>query len=136
MRRGRNLHGRSPVPYAVRGACWIAAVVIGGASLAGGLASVTSTWMAAFALTLLAQLLRVRGLSTNLQFVAFGAAIAAGMVISGDRVVAVLGRVASRPRVQAFLGTGGDSPATDERRERSTEQRGATEARDLENGPR
>jgi ribose transport system permease protein len=101
----------------------IAAVVIGGASLAGGLASVTSTWMAAFALTLLAQLLRVRGLSTNLQFVVFGAAIAAGMVISGDRVVAVLGRVASRPRVQAFLGTGGDSPGTDERREKSTEPR-------------
>ena len=80
-------------------------------------------WMAAFALTLLAQLLRVRGLSTNLQFVVFGAAIAAGMVISGDRVVAVLGRVVSRPRVQAFLGTGGDSPGTDERREKSTEPR-------------
>lgn len=92
----------------------IAAVVIGGASLAGGLASVTSTWVAAFALTLLAQLLRVRGLSTNLQFVVFGAAIAAGMVISGDRVVAVLGRVVSRPRVQAWLGTGGDSSGADE----------------------
>jgi ribose transport system permease protein len=69
----------------------IAAVVIGGASLAGGLASVTSTWAAAFALTLLTQMLRVLGLSTALQFVVFGVAIAAGMVISGDRIVGVVG---------------------------------------------
>jgi ribose transport system permease protein len=69
----------------------IAAVVIGGASLAGGLASVTSTWAAAFALTLLTQMLRVLGLSTALQFVVFGVAIGAGMVISGDRIVGLAG---------------------------------------------
>jgi ribose transport system permease protein len=74
----------------------IAAVVIGGASLAGGLASVTSTWAAAFALTLLTQMLRVLGLSTALQFVVFGAAIAAGMVISGDRIVGVVGGLVQR----------------------------------------
>ena len=39
----------------------IAAVVIAGASLAGGLASVTSTWVAALALTLLTQVLLVLG---------------------------------------------------------------------------
>jgi ribose transport system permease protein len=70
----------------------IAAVVIAGASLSGGLASATSTWVAAFALTLLTQMLLILGLSTAMQYVVFGAAILAGMVISGDRVAAVLGR--------------------------------------------
>jgi ribose transport system permease protein len=71
----------------------IAAVVIAGASLAGGLASATSTWMAALALTLLTQMLVILGLSAAMQYVVFGAAIVAGMVVSGDRVAAVLGRV-------------------------------------------
>jgi ribose transport system permease protein len=71
----------------------IAAVVIAGSSLAGGLASATSTWIAALALTLLTQMLVIMGLSTAMQFVVFGAAIIAGMVVSGDRVAAVLGHV-------------------------------------------
>jgi len=71
----------------------IAAVVIAGASLAGGLASATSTWIAALALTLLTQMLRILGLSTAMQFVVFGAAILVGMLVSGDRVAALLGRV-------------------------------------------
>jgi len=71
----------------------IAAVVIAGAALAGGLASATSTWMAALALTLLTQMLRILGLSTAMQFVVFGAAILVGMLVSGDRVAALLGRV-------------------------------------------
>jgi ribose transport system permease protein len=71
----------------------IAAVVIAGASLAGGLASATSTWLAAFALTLLTQMLRILGLSTAMQFIVFGAAILVGMVLSGDRVASLLGRV-------------------------------------------
>jgi len=71
----------------------IAAVVIAGASLSGGLESATSTWVAAFALTLLTQMLLILGLSTAMQFVVFGAAILAGMLISGDRVAAILGRV-------------------------------------------
>jgi ribose/xylose/arabinose/galactoside ABC-type transport system permease subunit len=83
----------------------IAAVVIGGASLTGGLASATSTWAAAFALTFLSQMLRVLGLSTALQFVVFGAAIAAGMVISGDRIVGLLGGLLQRPGVRSRLGT-------------------------------
>ena len=70
----------------------IAAVVIAGASLAGGLASATSTWIAALALTLLTQMLVVMGLSTAMQYIVFGAAIIAGMVVSGDRLAAVLGR--------------------------------------------
>jgi ribose transport system permease protein len=71
----------------------IAAVVIAGASLAGGLASATSTWLAALALTLLTQMLRILGLSTAMQFIVFGGTIIVGMLISGDRVASVLGRV-------------------------------------------
>lgn len=78
----------------------IAAVVIGGAALAGGLASATSTWVAALALTFLTQMLLIMGLSAAMQYVVFGAAILAGMVVSGDRVAAVLGRWL-RPTVAA-----------------------------------
>ncbi len=71
----------------------IAAVVIAGASLSGGLASATSTWVAALALTFLTQMLLILGLSAAMQFVVFGAAIIVGMLISGDRVASLLGRV-------------------------------------------
>jgi ribose transport system permease protein len=70
----------------------IAAVVIAGASLAGGLASATSTWVAALALTFLTQMLVIMGLSTAMQYIVFGAAILAGMLVSGDRVALLLGR--------------------------------------------
>jgi ribose/xylose/arabinose/galactoside ABC-type transport system permease subunit len=65
----------------------IAAVVIGGASLAGGLASPLSTFAAAFFLTGLNQMMRSLGLSTNLQFLVFGLVIIGGMLISGDRII-------------------------------------------------
>src|SRR5438552_13012664 len=71
----------------------IAAVVIAGASLAGGLASATSTWMAALALTFLPQMLLILGLSTSMQYIVYGAAIIVGMMVSGDRVASLLGRV-------------------------------------------
>jgi ribose transport system permease protein len=71
----------------------IAAVVIAGASLSGGLASATSTWIAAFALTLLTQMLLILGLSTAMQYIVFGIAILVGMLISGDRIASILGRV-------------------------------------------
>jgi len=80
----------------------IAMVVIGGASLTGGLASTTSTWVAAFGLTFLSQMLRVLGLSTAWQYVVYGAAIAAGMVISGDRIVGALGSLLRHPRFRAW----------------------------------
>jgi ribose transport system permease protein len=75
----------------------IAAVVIAGASLSGGLASATSTWIAALALTLLNQMLLILGLSVGWQFIVFGAAIIVGMLISGDRIASLLGRLL-RPR--------------------------------------
>ena len=65
----------------------IAAVVIGGASLTGGLASPLSTFVAAMFLTGLNQMLRVMGLPTSLQFVVFGLVIIGGMLVSGDRII-------------------------------------------------
>ena len=65
----------------------IAAVVIGGASLTGGLASPLSTWAAAFFLAGLTQMMRVMGLPTALQFVVFGVVIVGGMLVSGDRII-------------------------------------------------
>jgi len=65
----------------------IAAVVIGGASLTGGLASPTSTFAAAIFLTGLNQMLRTMGLPTALQFVVFGLVIIGGMLVSGDRII-------------------------------------------------
>lgn len=65
----------------------IAAVVIGGASLTGGLASPLSTFAAAFFLTGLNQMMRVMGLPTALQFVVFGLVIIGGMLVSGDRII-------------------------------------------------
>jgi len=65
----------------------IAAVVIGGASLTGGLASPLSTWAAAFFLAGLSQMMRVMGLPTSLQFVVFGVVIIGGMLVSGDRII-------------------------------------------------
>ncbi|MGH2662663.1 MAG: ABC transporter permease [Actinomycetota bacterium] len=65
----------------------IAAVVIGGASLTGGLASPLATWAAAFFLAALNQMMRVMGLPTSLQFVVFGLVIIGGMLVSGDRII-------------------------------------------------
>jgi ribose transport system permease protein len=65
----------------------IAAVVIGGASLAGGLASPLSTFAAAFFLAGLNQMMRSLGLATSLQFLVFGLVIIGGMLISGDRII-------------------------------------------------
>jgi ribose transport system permease protein len=74
----------------------IAAVVLAGAALSGGLASATSTWMAALALTFLTEMLLIFGLSAALQFIVFGAAIIVGMLVSGDRMASLLGRLLRR----------------------------------------
>ena len=65
----------------------IAAVVIGGASLTGGLASPFSTFVAALFLTGLNQLMLTMGLPTALQSVVFGLVIIGGMLVSGDRII-------------------------------------------------
>jgi ribose/xylose/arabinose/galactoside ABC-type transport system permease subunit len=76
----------------------IAAVVIGGASLTGGLASPMATFVAALFLTGLNQMMRALGLATSLQFVVFGAVIIGGMLISGDRIIKGIERVLREKR--------------------------------------
>ncbi|HUG32666.1 MAG TPA: ABC transporter permease [Acidimicrobiia bacterium] len=71
----------------------IAAVVIGGASLTGGLASPMSTFVAAFFLTGLNQMMRALGLPTALQFVVFGLVVIGGMLVSGDRIIKAVERL-------------------------------------------
>jgi ribose transport system permease protein len=71
----------------------IAAVVIGGASLTGGLASPLSTFAAAVFLIGLNQMMRSLGLATALQFVVFGLVIIGGMLVSGDRIIRVVEQV-------------------------------------------
>lgn len=71
----------------------IAAVVIGGASLSGGLASPLSTFSAAIFLTALNQMMRALGLPTALQFVVFGLVIIGGMLVSGDRIIRAVEQV-------------------------------------------
>jgi ribose transport system permease protein len=64
----------------------IAAVVIGGAALTGGLASPFATFTAGLFLKGLDQMMLTMGLPTALQFVVFGLVIIAGMLVSGDRI--------------------------------------------------
>lgn len=94
----------------------VAAVVLGGAALTGGLASPASTWVAAFFVTLLNQMLRVLGLSNAWQNVVFGTAIVVGMLISGDRIAELIGRLLLRPSMSKYVGDsdadGTDRPAT------------------------
>ena len=89
----------------------VAAVVLGGAALSGGLASPSSTWLAAFFVTLLNQMLKVLGLSQASQFVVFGAAIVVGMLISGDRIAEFIGRLLLRPSLQKFIDGGDAEPS-------------------------
>jgi len=78
----------------------VSAVVLGGAALSGGLASPASTWAAAIFVKLLLQLLAVRGLSVGSQPIVYGAVIVLGMLISGDRIADVIGRLLVRSSLQ------------------------------------
>jgi ribose transport system permease protein len=83
----------------------IAAVVIGGASLTGGLASSISTFAAAIFLTGLNQMMLTMGLPTSLQFVVFGFVIVGGMLISGDRIIRVVERALREPKRRGVMET-------------------------------
>lgn len=88
----------------------IAAVVIGGASLTGGLASPLSTFAAAIFLTGLNQMMLALGLPTSLQFVVFGVVIIGGMLVSGDRIIKGVEQVL-RDRRRPGSKTSAESPA-------------------------
>jgi hypothetical protein len=47
----------------------------------------------------------VLGLTSAWQYAVYGAAIAAGMVISGERIVGVFGGLLQKRRVKAWIGT-------------------------------
>ncbi|HEX7100629.1 MAG TPA: ABC transporter permease [Acidimicrobiia bacterium] len=83
----------------------IAAVVIGGASLTGGLASSMSTFVAAVFLTGLNQMLLTMGLPTAIQNVVFGLVIVGGMLVSGDRIIKAVERVLRERRRPSRLKT-------------------------------
>jgi ribose/xylose/arabinose/galactoside ABC-type transport system permease subunit len=86
----------------------IAAVVIGGASLTGGLASPISTFAAALFLTGLNQMMLIMGLPTALQSVVFGLVIIGGMLVSGDRIIRGVEQVL-RERRRSTTGAAGAS---------------------------
>ena len=88
----------------------VAAVVLGGAALSGGLASPSSTWLAAFFVTLLNQMLKVLGLTNASQYVVFGAAIVVGMLISGDRIAEFIGHLLLRPSLRKYIGDDDTAP--------------------------
>ena len=93
----------------------VAAVVLGGAALSGGLASPTSTWAAAFFVTILSQMLIVLGLSNWSQNVVFGLAIILGMVISGDRIADIVGRLLLRPGIRSLMNDDAEPPGSGDR---------------------
>jgi ribose/xylose/arabinose/galactoside ABC-type transport system permease subunit len=87
----------------------IAAAVLGGTSLTGGVGSMVAVMGAALFLTQLGQALRVMGLSTAWQFIVQGAAIAAGMALASLRWPDVV----SRP-LRFLLSRSRDAPARGE----------------------
>ena len=84
----------------------IAAVILAGAALTGGLASPMSTWVAAFFVQVLSQMLKVVGISNASQFVVFGLAIILGMLISGDRISDGIGWLLLKPGVRRLIEEG------------------------------
>jgi ribose transport system permease protein len=90
----------------------IAAVVIGGASLTGGLASPISTFAAALFLTGLNQMMLVMGLPTALQSVVFGLVIIGGMLVSGDRIIRGVEQVLRERRRSTTRATGASGGGT------------------------
>jgi ribose transport system permease protein len=93
----------------------IAAVVIAGTSLSGGTGSVLSTFAAAFFLTQISQTLRIVGLSSAWQYVIFGIAIAAGMLVSGDRIMSLIGSRLSQQGSMTWHDSSAKTVVTDAR---------------------
>ncbi len=67
----------------------IAAAVLGGTAIGGGMGNMIAVAGAALFLTHLGQILKMMGLSTAIQFMVYGGAIAIGMALAGIRFSAV-----------------------------------------------
>jgi ribose transport system permease protein len=78
----------------------IAAAVLGGTAVSGGIGSLVSVAVAALFLTHLGQILKMLGLSTAIQMMVEGLAIALGMGLAGVRVPAWLRRLTPPPDVR------------------------------------
>ena len=78
----------------------IAAVVIGGTSLAGGVGTIPGTIFGAIALALLSQVLLVSGVSTNYQYIVSGT-IVIGALLAHATQAKMLARAAQRSRLAA-----------------------------------
>jgi ribose transport system permease protein len=78
----------------------IAAVVIGGTSLAGGVGSIPGTILGAIALSLLSAVLLVSGISTNYQYIVTGA-IVIGALLAHSMQSRLVARAAKRSRFAA-----------------------------------
>ena len=63
----------------------IAAAVLGGTAIGGGVGSMIAVAGAALFLTHLGQILKMMGLTTAIQFMVYGGAIAVGMALAGVR---------------------------------------------------
>ena len=63
----------------------IAAAVLGGTAISGGVGSMIAVAGAALFLTHLGQILKMMGLTTAIQFMVYGGAIAVGMALAGVR---------------------------------------------------
>jgi ribose transport system permease protein len=77
----------------------IAAAVLGGTAISGGIGSMTAVAGAALFLTQLGQMLKMLGLSSAFQFMIEGVAIAFGMAVAGinfERIGGLLGRGRSK----------------------------------------
>jgi ribose transport system permease protein len=83
----------------------IAAVVIGGTSLAGGVGTIPGTVFGALALTLLSQVLLVSGVSTNYQYIVSGA-IVIGALLAHAMQARLVARNAKRARFAAEAAEG------------------------------
>ncbi len=84
----------------------IAAVVIGGTSLAGGVGTIVGSVLGAVVLSLVSAVLLVSGLSTNLQYVISGG-IVIGVLLVQMQLWRLRGATGARPRRAARGGGGG-----------------------------
>jgi ribose transport system permease protein len=75
----------------------IAAAVLGGTAITGGIGSMVAVAGAALFLTHLGQMAKVLGLSTALQFVIYGAAIALGMALAESKQLSRLRLLLRKP---------------------------------------
>ena len=114
---GIMIAGYFPTPGPGAGSTYllptIAAVVLGGTSLAGGTGSVIATAVGAVFLTQLDQVLTANGASEAVEFMIQGAIIALGMLLRNVPWHRLYARIPARPTPPARVGSAIAGPATE-----------------------